>query len=47
MGCLGCVGCFVVTDTAQVELRSERVQAHALNARGLARLGAGSFILAT
>jgi hypothetical protein len=24
-GCLGCVGCFCVSDTAQVELTSERV----------------------
>jgi hypothetical protein len=24
-GCLGCVGCFLVSDAAQVELRSERV----------------------
>jgi len=24
-GCLGCVGCFLVTDTAEVELRSGRV----------------------
>jgi hypothetical protein len=24
-GCLGCVGCFLVTDTARVELRSGRV----------------------
>ena len=24
-GCLGCVGCFCVSDTAQVELKSERV----------------------
>jgi hypothetical protein len=24
-GCLGCVGCFLVSDTAQVELRSGRV----------------------
>ena len=23
--CLGCVGCYLVTDTAQVELKSERV----------------------
>jgi len=26
-GCSGCVGCFIVTDTAQVELRSGRVSA--------------------
>jgi hypothetical protein len=29
MGCLGCVGCFLGSDTAQVELRSGRVSAPA------------------